>query len=79
MLRMGKNASSTFFTRAARTPSGNAIATEISTATDTSAMVCIDATQSPENKQNANIKAENTATFLLAKKNASNATPPIMA
>ncbi|MNL00388.1 hypothetical protein D3C87_1208200 [compost metagenome] len=79
MLRIGKNASSTRFTRAARTPSGKAMDTEISTATETSAMVCMDATHSPENRQNANINPANRATFLLAKNNANTTTPPIRA
>ncbi|MNF71029.1 hypothetical protein D3C76_1877410 [compost metagenome] len=46
------------------------MATEINTATETSAMVCMEAAQRPANRQNANIKAANTATRLLAKKNA---------
>ncbi|MNT60863.1 hypothetical protein D3C72_1984730 [compost metagenome] len=43
-------------------PSGNAIDTDMSTATDTNAMVCMEAIQRPEIRQYPNITAANTAT-----------------
>ncbi|MNM89194.1 hypothetical protein D3C81_1014230 [compost metagenome] len=77
MFRIGSNTSSTRFTRAAKTPSGKAMATEIRTDTLTSAIVWMDAPQRPANKQKANITAAKTATRLLAKKNAATTTIPI--
>src|SRR5262245_50701344 len=68
MLRIGLTAASSRFIRDARIPSGNAIDTDISTATETRAMVCMDAVQSPDIRQNPSINADSSAARMLMKK-----------